>query len=505
VRIPASTLVIRADASVAIATGHVMRCLALAQAWQDAGGNVVFAMAESTPAIDARLRSEGMEIVRLDAPPNSIEDAGQVSSLMLDRHADWVVVDGYRFDWEYQRNLKNAGRKLLFVDDLGQCQRYSADFVLDQNVHASDGMYANREQYTRLLLGTRYAMLRREFQGWRDWRREIPSIGRNLLITMGGSDPDNLTRRLIEALPRISVPDLEITVVAGGSNPQLAELQRAVTSSGVPIHLVGDASHMPELMAQSDIAIICGGGTLWELLYMGCATLSYFRTPPQGQIIAELDAMGAVRSMGSVEDFDPDNLARAVEEMIACQECRVKMAHLGRNLVDGEGIARVLESVLPGGTSLDLVMIPVEPDQRADFLKMAEQHFREVNPMFTPAQDWKNSYFENIVKNPGRSLRWIVSSGQHVGFVLFGVEEHRFLPRLTGAIYEVYVIPEQRRKGIARACAKQVIDELWRSSPSKIQLEVIEGNAGAAELWRSLGFEKVTERFVLTEKNQATK
>ena len=91
---------------------------------------------------------------------------------------------------------------------------------------------------------------------------------------------------------------------------------------------------------------------------------------------------------------------------------------------------------------------------------------------------------------------------RHVGFVLFGVEEHRFLPRQTGAIYEVYVIPEERRKGIARACAKQVIAELWKASPSKIQLEVVQGNAAAAELWRSLGFQKVTERFSLTEQTR---
>ena len=149
-----------------------------------------------------------------------------------------------------------------------------------------------------------------------------------------------------------------------------------------------------------------------------------------------------------------------------------------------------------------LSMVPVEPDEREDFLEMAQQHFRELNPMFTPAQDWKNSYFENITRNPKYSLRWIVADEQRVGFILFGVEEHLFLPRQTGGIYEVYVVPERRRKGIARACAKQVIDELWKSSPSKIQLEVVEGNAAAAELWRSLGFRKVTERFVLTEKRR---
>jgi UDP-2,4-diacetamido-2,4,6-trideoxy-beta-L-altropyranose hydrolase len=479
-----------------------MRCLALAQAWQDAGGTVVFAMAESTSAIDTRLRSEGVEIVQLEAAPNSVQDAWDVSALARRRHATWIVVDGYRFDSEYQRNLKNAGVKLLFVDDIGQCERYSADIVLDQNVHANNGMYANRQPETRLLLGPRYAMLRREFHAHREWRRKIPAMGRRLLVTMGGSDPDGLTLRLIQAFPKISVPDLEITVVAGGSNPQLAELQRAVADSGAPIHLVGNASNMPELMAQADIAIICAGGTLWELLYMGCATLSYFRTPAQAQIVAALDAMGALHNMGSVEDFEQNNLALAVEELIAGRDRRKKMAQLGRKLVDGKGIGRVLEHVVPGGLHCPVLStVAITPDERRDFLEMAQQHFREVNPMFAPAEDWKSSYFENITRNPKSSLRWIVADGQRVGFILFGVEDHRFLPRLTGAIYEVYVISEQRRKGIARGCAKQIIDELWKACPSKIQLEVVEGNAAGAELWRSLGFQKVTERLVLTEKD----
>ena len=479
-----------------------MRCLALAQAWQDGGGNIAFAMAESTAAIDTRLRSEGMEIVHLDVSPNSLQDVRALAALASDRQAAWVVVDGYRFDSEYQRNLKNAGLKLLFVDDLAQCEHQFADLVLDQNLHASESMYARRELHTRLLLGPSYAMLRREFQAMREWRREIPTVGRTLLITMGGSDPDNFTLRLIKALAKISLPDIEITVVAGGSNPQLSDLRRAMSGLKMPIHLIDNANNMPELMAQSDIAIICAGGTLWELLYMGCATLSYFRTATQGQIVAKLDSMGAVRSMGSVDDFEENRLARALEEIIKCRDCRAKMDQLGRTLVDGKGINRVLGQVLPESMSSRLSLIPIEEGEREDFMEMGEQHFRELNPAFAPASDWKSSYFENIKGNPKYSLRWIIADNRHVGFVLFGMEEHRFLPRRTGAIYEVYVIPEERRKGIARACVKQVIEELWKASPSKIQLEVVQGNAAAAELWRSLGFQKVTERFSLTEQTR---
>ncbi len=345
---PAGTLIIRADASFAMGTGHVMRCLALAQRWRERGGNVMLAMAESTPAIDRHLRAEGVQVAKLKSSLHRTEDAREVSKLAQDVCAAWIVVDGYHFDSEYQRNLKNTGLKLLFVDDCGQCEHYYADLVLDQNPHASAEMYASRERYTQLLLGSRFAMLRRDFQPWRQWERRIPEFAQRLLVTMGGSDPDKLTLRIIQALPEISASKIEITVVAGGSNPHLAELQQA-SAIGGQIHLISNTNNMPQLMAQSDVAIICAGGTLWELLYMGCPTLSYSRTPVQTAIVAELKSAGAVGSMGSVEDFEEGLLAVAVEELVASQERRKRMARQGRRLVDGEGVARILQQLAPGG------------------------------------------------------------------------------------------------------------------------------------------------------------
>jgi len=153
--------------------------------------------------------------------------------------------------------------------------------------------------------------------------------------------------------------------------------------------------------------------------------------------------------------------------------------------------------------SLTLDLVPVETSERNTFMEMAEQHFRELNPKFRPAHDWKTSYFKNIHGNRNYSLCWIVVRGQRAGFILYGVEDHRFLPRKTGAIYELYVIPQQRRKGIARACAESVIKELWKLSPSKIQLEVVENNRAAMELWKSLGFRRATERLVLIDTRAA--
>lgn len=146
-------------------------------------------------------------------------------------------------------------------------------------------------------------------------------------------------------------------------------------------------------------------------------------------------------------------------------------------------------------------MLPISPAEADDFLSMAERHFSELNPRFVREIDWQKNYFVTISENPEYFLRWIIWDGKRSGFILFGLEKHRFLPRKTGAIYELYVAPEFRRRGIAKTCAIEAIRELWTHAPSKIQLEVMEGRTAAAALWRSLGFQKVTERYVLPARN----
>ncbi|MFZ0813940.1 MAG: GNAT family N-acetyltransferase [Candidatus Sulfotelmatobacter sp.] len=144
-------------------------------------------------------------------------------------------------------------------------------------------------------------------------------------------------------------------------------------------------------------------------------------------------------------------------------------------------------------------MVPVSVADRSEFLQMAEQHFRDLNLEFAPRADWTESYFEGIQGNPNYSLRWILADGERAGFILYGLEKHRFLPRTTGNIFEVYVRPSHRRRGLARQCAQLAIAELRKLGPSKIQLEVVEGNPGARALWLSMGFCKVSERYVLAQ------
>lgn len=216
-----SNLVIRADASPRIGTGHVMRCLALAQDWLADGGRVLCVCASLPEALERLLRIEGCDVTRIECEPGSADDATETLVALHRWIADsngtsnlrrptpelggptagfWLVADGYHFGSDYQRETKEKGWRLLIMDDYGHASHYHADFVLNQNLHARAGLYARREPGTQLLLGPKFALLRRQFKPWRDWRREVPTVARKVLVTLGGADPDSVTGDVADAL-----------------------------------------------------------------------------------------------------------------------------------------------------------------------------------------------------------------------------------------------------------------------------------------------------------------
>jgi UDP-2,4-diacetamido-2,4,6-trideoxy-beta-L-altropyranose hydrolase len=333
----AETLLVRADAGVAIGSGHVMRCLALAQAWQDAGGRAVFVLAETLPALQSRLCAEGVTIRHLNVPPGGVADAATTGAWSRELAAKWVVVDGELFEAEYVERLRADGTAVLLIDDFGTAEKYSADIILNQNLGASPDLYY-RKTGARLLLGTEYILLRREFRRQTATPKSAKR-GNHLLITFGGTDPDNLTLKAIRAL-RCLGDELEITVAVGGGNPRLAELRQAM--AGLNGRLLVDVADMAELMSACDLAVICAGGTLWELLHMGCAVLSYSRNPVQAALIADLAKAGAVANLGAIAHFTEAGLRAAIAPIAGSATARERMRVAGQRIVDGDGVPRVL-------------------------------------------------------------------------------------------------------------------------------------------------------------------
>ena len=338
-------ILVRADCSAEMGSGHVMRCLALAQAWQDDGGVAAFAMAAQSPATTARLAAEDIRVYPVAAAPGSPEDATQTIALARRLVTEWVVVDGYHFDADYQRAIRHAGLHLLAVDDFGHCAHYCASLILNQNSNASKDYYTHCENSTRLLLGLPFVLLRREFTRWLGWRRELQPLGRFLLVTMGGADPGNVTPQVMASLTRMRSTDLAATVVVGGANPHYDDVVAAAASSAIAFDIQRNIQDIPEYMARADLAIIAAGGTLWELMFMGCPTMVFARTPLQESILLDLERQGALVYLGYEDAIDQDRLAATTDKLVRSADDRHGLTLAGKRLIDGHGAARVLRAM----------------------------------------------------------------------------------------------------------------------------------------------------------------
>lgn len=338
------TLIIRADASVEMGTGHVMRCLALAQAWQDVGGKCAFVMSNPAPRICERLSRENLEVCALSSEVGGEWDARELAKLSKARGADCVVVDGYQFGGDYQDIIKAQGLNLLLIDDNGHADHYSADAILNQNIHASSGLYPRRASHTDLLLGVRYAMLRREFLTLKGWQRYIEPLGRNILVTMGGSDPENVTSAVIRALHLVLFEGVSVKIVVGGSNPHFVPITHEVSKLKFKVEILKDSGEMPELMAWADIAISAAGYTCWELCLLALPAIIIPVAGNQRIAAAKLDGLGAAKMVPNAEQTEA--LAKDITDLLLSHQRRHSMSSIARALVDGEGSARVVCSIL---------------------------------------------------------------------------------------------------------------------------------------------------------------
>ncbi len=322
-------LFIRADAGGATGTGHVMRMLALAQGWKDRfsvvgdqcsvdgslktgdrgqgtgkESSVVFICVRLPEALERRLRDEGFEVVRIDAEPGSEADVHATLAVIGDRLSvvgsrpfeddfhesdrdqspntehrkpttdhrlpntdHWLVTDGYHFDYAYQKAIKAAGLSLLCVDDHGYSERWCCDAILNQNLDAEQHMqYANDIAEAKYLLGADFCLLRKEF---REKQTEKQAWGpiRNLLVTLGGSDPENATEAVLQLLNSACERPLTIRVLAGVDNPHLDQLK--TFESHHSIQVLTRVTDMPSQYAWVDGIISAGGSTCWEWLHAG--------------------------------------------------------------------------------------------------------------------------------------------------------------------------------------------------------------------------------------------
>lgn len=322
-------IVFRTDASLNIGTGHVMRCLTLADALREQGAACTFICRPHAGHLLDLITQRGHRAVALpaiavDASPiqafsgpshahwlgtDGVTDAADTRQALGDESVDWLVVDHYALDAKWERALLPACRRLMVIDDLAD-RPHDCDLLLDQNLGrtAEDYNGLTSDNATRLI-GPQYALLRPEFAQLRAEslaRRAHPKLKR-LLITMGGVDKDNATGQVLDALKACPLPgELEITVVMGPHAPWLQHVQAQALQMPWATKVLAGVDNMAELMADSDLAIGAAGSTSWERCCLGLPAIQLVLANNQKEAASALALLGAVESVESINVLVPE-------------------------------------------------------------------------------------------------------------------------------------------------------------------------------------------------------
>jgi UDP-2,4-diacetamido-2,4,6-trideoxy-beta-L-altropyranose hydrolase len=345
-------LVLRADATSASGTGHMMRVLALAQAWRDQGGRGRWLVATGPDDLLAQIEGEDIAIDRLPTTAGKDVDARWVRGALSSNPSAIAVLDGEAFDSEYLDALAGVARRVLLIDDMAERPRYPVGIVLNQNAHADRALYP-ADSPSRFLLGLRYVLQRREFVASPP-ARTIPNVARHLLVTFGGADPTRMTSRTVGALRRMPAAirkDLRVRVIVGAANPSGSAIAEMIADPDIDIRIEMNraVTDMPSYMAWADLAITSGGSTVWELARTGCPSIVIETTPVEQLLASGLAQARLFARLGPAAHLDERTLADEIAARVEDVAWRTEMSALGMRLVDGEGASRVVEVLAEDG------------------------------------------------------------------------------------------------------------------------------------------------------------
>lgn len=339
-----SNVFFRCDASPEIGFGHLMRSLALGAVAADCGSRVEFLVRKDEGAV-AALRESGFPVAWLK-PEQRWDPAVLMSAMKAQGDGQsWVVIDSYEVTPEYCRQIREAGARVLVIDDLAQ-QPCPVDVVVNPNIHAPALAYDVLPE-TRLLLGPAYALLRPEFLETAP-RDGVRAEARTVLVTLGGSDRQNLTCRVLERigrLPRDILSRLSVHVVLGPGYRHHQALGETLARARFAVVVHEKVLTISRLMREADLAVTAGGGTLLEAAHMGLPVLAIIAAHNQAPAATEFGRRGIAVLLGQGDWADPGAVARALGVLIRDPAGRAEMSRRGRALVDGHGPARVVQAM----------------------------------------------------------------------------------------------------------------------------------------------------------------
>ena len=328
-------VVIRADASTIIGSGHVMRCLTLAKQLQkQIGADVVFVMRDLPGNLINLVQQEGFQVLLLPrveenpaltgyekwltVPPE--QDAKETLAIIQKNVGivDRIVVDSYALDYRWESALRLVAKEIMVIDDLAD-RRHDCDILLDQNFYLTkDSRYNGLvPSHCQLLLGPEHALLRDEFYEAKKHLRKRDGKIKNILVFYGGSDLTDETSKAIKALCVLHEEHNEfcVDVITGQSNPRRNTIE-ALCSQNNFIHYYCQINNMADMMNRADLTLGAGGSTMWERMFLELPSIVTAIADNQVRGCEDCSSVGMIDYLGRAKDVNGQMIIEAVRKKL---------------------------------------------------------------------------------------------------------------------------------------------------------------------------------------------
>ncbi len=350
-------IAIRVDASDKIGSGHVMRCLALAEELKNRGAEILFISRPLPGHLCAWIVKEDYPVECLTqrtlnrtpfSSPNEEwlgvsvnQDIQETIDVLSSNPVDWIVVDHYALDLRWERAVRTYTRCIMSIDDLAN-RSHDCNLLLDQNLYPN--MTDRYKDFVplscRMFLGPSYALLRDEFRQVRRSLRPRDGTLRKLLVAFGGVDASNESGKSLRAIRALNHPYLHVDVVLGYSNFHTREIEHLCKSlPDATLHQ--PSNRMAELMDQADLAIGGGGIMSWERCCVGLPSLIIALADNQKPIAEGCHQAMVGLYLGYYTDVSEKDICKTLENLFEKPELLKTMHEKSLRLVDGQGTEKI--------------------------------------------------------------------------------------------------------------------------------------------------------------------
>ena len=334
-------ILFRADGNNIVGTGHIMRCLSIADAFRRRGENSVFVIADDFAK--EMIVSRGYETVTLGTRYDSLEDEIEIMrSLIHGRNPSYVILDTYFVTKEYM-NALDPICKLVYIDDLAVFP-YPCSVLVNYNAYGPDldyeGLYGRSStKKPRQYLGVGYAPLREDF---RDVEAHAqPERVLNVLVSTGGADPKHIAVKMIRALLDSGIK-YKYHFLVGSMNEDVDEIS-ALSENSPDIILHRNVRDMKALLMECDIAVSAAGSTLYELCACGVPTITYVFADNQimgAEAFQKLDLMKSIGDIREICDYEKI-LLKEIDRLATDHPLRKEISERMQRMIDGYGADRL--------------------------------------------------------------------------------------------------------------------------------------------------------------------